>query len=733
MSSTPPRFERRLGRQVAPVNTLAGAPGEAIAAELEAFQERQNQREDRAAAEEALLAGLNAPAGTEATGSKRTIRGRAFNRGVIASQQAAQQTDIKASIDAFEIEHDHDPDGFDAKADGLLDGLLAEASPETAAFIRQRHADYSGRAKSRILAREHARNLAEAGADLQRGTEGLFDDATTAAFEGDVEMTETRRQELQELLGTAIGAELITSGDATAKFEEFERKVTSQEVIGNFDRTVREHGIEAGNASFDRWQATKPSSLGLTVDDHRAVTSQLKALLNTEISQLRGDASKADAQARADTAAATGQVNDIISVLTSGFPVSKEDTEAITEVMANLLATDDPVNRQKAEELADKLNTAAIIQGAVHEFLRTPALQRDQVVNELEAAMRGKGGTAEAVALLKALQATGARISQGLDTDPLGFLESTNQVELAPLDLSSGVALADSIEARGPASAQASAIAGEPVGNLKAAEADLFALIFEQAEVEEKAGYLGAIVAGSQDTAEATLQQLDTKGYKDLALLGGYVVAGQVELARQIMRGQTMLAATPDLKPLRADYEADVINEWAGAMSELAGAQEQRAVMLDAAFAKYAELKSRKGDLSSEYDGKLFEEALNAVMPTARFNGRRVAIPANTSEASFEDWIDSWDETTFERVAGGTGEEILQEVRSDGRLVELGNGRYGVRLPSAEDDRAKNLVLDPEIDLIETGIIPNDFVLEFSRDTSRARRSITINIDSPIF
>ncbi len=119
----------------------------------------------------------------------------------------------------------------------------------------------------------------------------------------------------------------------------------------------------------------------------------------------------------------------------------------------------------------------------------------------------------------------------------------------------------------------------------------------------------------------------------------------------------------------------------------------QRATFLDAAFAKYAELKGRTGDLSDIFESKLMDQALNAVMPTARFNGRRVAIPAGITDDRFDDWTEAWTTETFGQflsdddvwmaMPGVTAEEMLQLVHDDGRLIELGNGRYGVAVTSA--------------------------------------------------
>ena len=176
---------------------------------------------------------------------------------------------LRDNIERIELEHETDPEAFDQKVAGLLEGLLEEADPRQQTFIKQRYADYSGRAKTRIIARQQDKLRKEAIADLQRGTEGLFEDSVTAAFEGDVTMIEVRRQELNELLAEGVEGELIDDGAAIALSEDFERQVTAQEVMGNFGRLVQEQGPDAGAKAIAHWQKLKPSTIGLSADDHK--------------------------------------------------------------------------------------------------------------------------------------------------------------------------------------------------------------------------------------------------------------------------------------------------------------------------------------------------------------------------------------------------------------------------------------------------------------------------------
>ena len=106
------------------------------------------------------------------------------------------------------------------------------------------------------------------------------------------------------------------------------------------------------------------------------------------------------------------------------------------------------------------------------------------------------------------------------------------------------------------------------------------------------------------------------------------------------------------------------------------------------------------------YKGNLFKDALEAVMPTAKYQGARVLVPVGISERVFDKWVDSWSAETFAGITGGTAEEILEIVRDDSKLIEVGNGRYTIEASSALEGSFKPLVFktdnpdDPTVQLI---------------------------------
>lgn len=681
MSSRPPRFERTLERQVGVINPEAGAAEFTLARELEAFSARRQAELDQRADEESELAGqLAAMEGGQPLDRERTIRQRAFNRGVRIVHQAAVQTDIRDSIARLELEHPTDPDTFRAHVEGLEEGLLAEADSHLRPFIQQRIRDYAGRAEIGIIARQQDELRAQAVSDLKRGVEGFFEDATTAAFEGDVLLIEARREELESLLNEAFEAGLLGEADVADTHRSFERAITQQEVVGNFSRLIQDQGSEAGIEAIGRWQRTRPSEVGITADEHENVTRQLVTLRNRQAALEADERAREDAAERAERDFRRGRVQDAIRVLERGFVPDKEQAEAVA---GDLEWLEDPA-------LALKFDVAGAIQSQVHRFRRLPEPQRAAELTTLERDLRGEGATVEQLELLRALQQTDAEVTRELEQDPRGYVIREGLMADGELDFSSAESFIASIEARADNTGLGRQLTGEPIPRLTAAEADQLAQVYAQAEIEERAGILGALTAGAGEDAQATLAQLDTQGHADMALLGGMVMQGQGQLAREIMRGQAVLAATPDVRPARTDYSADVENIWGEAMTDW---PEQRAVYLQAAFAKYAELKQRTGDLSEIYESRLMAQALRAVLPTGRFNGRRVALPAGISDRDFNTWVRQWHPVDFEGIAGaGTPEEALQLVRRRGRLIEAGHGRYAVAIESAIDAVEKPLV-----------------------------------------
>ncbi|HVJ22325.1 MAG TPA: hypothetical protein VM756_00150, partial [Burkholderiales bacterium] len=120
-----PRYTRETELQTGIAARNAGAPGMALAQELEQFTSQRDAELDRRAAEEGQLAGLEAgQRGELGPDNPRSIRDRAFQEGALVAHQAALQTDIRNNVGRFVIEAPDDPDAFDAKVTGLSEGLL---------------------------------------------------------------------------------------------------------------------------------------------------------------------------------------------------------------------------------------------------------------------------------------------------------------------------------------------------------------------------------------------------------------------------------------------------------------------------------------------------------------------------------------------------------------------------------------------------------------------------------
>lgn len=694
MASRPPRFERQIQAQAPAIDPMAGAAQEHIAAELERFVTRRAegwvaQREDEAFAQ-GQQAALEGGVADRAEWNRVN---RAFNRGVLVAQQAALQTDVRDSIARFHLDHPNDPDAFAARVDGLREGLAGEVDPRLRPFVEDRIRDYAGRAQIRIIAQQQSELRQQAVEDLDRGARGLVEDATTAAYEGDIPLLEARRQELQGLLREAIQGGLLNEAEAVETLDGFEQAVIQQEVVGNFERLVREVGPEASVTAIRNWQQSTPSDLGITPAQHDAVTRQLIGLKNREAGLLADQRAREAAELAAERKLREGRVKDAIGVMQRGFAPDKGQLETVAGDLDWLM------EHESGPALAHQLDIAATIQEQVHRFRRLPDPQRSQELNRLEGALRGQGASVESLALLDALQKTHADVARQLDQDARGYVIREGLIADAPLDFSDPEKLIASFEARATGSEIGRELTGQVLPRLTADEADQLADLYDGLEVEEKVAVLGTVTAGAGEDAQATLAQMAQQGYQGMALLGEYVMEGRGRLARDILRGQAVLATTPIIKPKPTDWSADVESAWGTAMFDW---PEQRAVYQEAAFARYAELKRVNGDLSEAYDSNLMVRALEEVMPTARFNGRRVAIPASLTERDFRQWTRSWEPEQFADIAGSEGQDMLKLVNRRGRLVEVGHGRYGVMLYSAVDGREKPLVrTDGEIFTLE--------------------------------
>lgn len=690
-----PRYDRQIAVDAGgAVNRAAGADSSALEQTLEQFSQNRAAAIAQRNTERAFLAGQQSGGqGGPADATELTSAGRAFNRGAMLAHQAAVQTDIRDSVGRYAIEHPEDPDGFQAKVDGLQEGLLKEADPRMQPFIRERLADYAGRAKLGIIEAQQQKLRKDALGDLRRGSEGLFDDASTAAFEGNVPLAEARRQEYHALLQGGVDGKLLTEGEAGELRKKFEHEVTQQEVVGNFDRLVRDKGVDAGRHSIERWQATKPSDVNLSADEHEAVTRQLITLQNRQESLLADASRQRNAALAAEYEVRKSRVEDAVKVLREGFPQDQAGAKTIAEDLRWMQGIGTPLERVKAGELARDYDTAQAIQSQVYRFRRMPPAARAAELDRLESHLRTGGANADQVQLLQSLKTTSAFVDRQLESDPRGFANSEGLIQDAPLDFSEPGKLVDSINARANNADIGKHLIGRPLPRFTEAEAHQLGEVYKNSEIEQKSALLGVITAGSGPDALATLGQLDKTGNKRMAILGSMVMQGQGQVARDVMRGEQVLAGAKEVKPKVSDYGPDVEDSWGSALGDW---PEQRGQYLDAAIAKYAELKASAGDLSDKYEASMMRQALEAVMPTAEFNDRRVAVPPGVSEKAFEQWVDSWKPEDFKGIAGvADPAEALRLVKHRGRLVELGAGRYGVLMDSALSGRDKVLVRAP--------------------------------------
>lgn len=679
-----PRFERQVSPETGITNPLAGTDADILAAELDAFSRRRATEAAQAGAEAAFTRGQAAGNEQGLDAQQRepwNARARAFNAGVAAAQQAALTTDIRDQVSRIAIETPDDPDAFAARVEGLEQGLIQAAPVGMHAFITERVADYGGRAHTQILASRTQQVRAQAVDDLSRGTEALLEDAQRAAFEGDVLLLESRRQEVENLIGAAVEGGLLDAASAAAILTNVGRDITGQEVIGNFDRLVRDQGADAGLDAIARWQQTKPSEVGLSVAQHEEVTRQLIGLRNRQAGLEYDAAHLQMAETDAAEKAARSRVQDTIGVMTSGFA---PQPEALQQAVQDLSLLGDA-------DLAAQFDTAAAIQDEVLRFRRLPPGQRANELNRLEALMRTEGATPESVQLLSRLQQMDTQINQQLADDPRGYAERSGFVADAPLQFGTVDGFIESISARVDAGGVGDQLTGQPLPRLNADEASQLAHLYNTATIEEKVQILGAVTVGAGDDAQATLAQLDRTGASMMALVGNYVMQGDVgtRLARDILRGQEIIAADREIVPSRLDWEQQAAARWGTALNDW---PEQRQTYIQAAQAKYAQLKQGKGDLTSEFDASLWRQALDSVMRVGAYNGRQVALPLGYTPGQFSDWTRGWTAQTFDGIAGGTGAEILAVARSRGRLIEAGDGLYALAIANDLDSIDRPLV-----------------------------------------
>lgn len=191
---------------------------------------------------------------------------------------------------------------------------------------------------------------------------------------------------------------------------------------------------------------------------------------------------------------------------------------------------------------------------------------------------------------------------------------------------------------------------------------------------EEKIAFIKALPI---DAMKPALLQLQKKDAFVLSFVGGLVSEGKEEIAKKVLRGQTILQelkGVVDMETVTWKAYGNIGN--AMQFSEIGDRQS----LVNSIIAFSAADSEEKGTLNKGWTGADMTKTIkNLTNGVAKRNNQSYFLPDNATENEVEDWLESDAlKNTLPEVPGFSKEQVMTII-SQGCLVSTGNGTYAVK------------------------------------------------------
>lgn len=403
------------------------------------------------------------------------------------------------------------------------------------------------------------------------------------------------------------------------------------------------------------------------------------ALLNQAMGyQSRLEAKAAAAEAKRE-ALALRAVNSVAPLIYAGKTVSADLQDKVMTATKGTSAEG---------EVRELLSLGPQIQ----EVISKGPLESTNYVSQLSAELNKKGGTIADYRRLEMLDRAVQANNKLFADDPVGFAQNRIGEDVQPLDLSGNTELlssqladrADTLTAL-----QQNVGVAVPKKLLRPQEAQQLTTLMETAPASQKAAILDAIRRGAGGDTKAyttTLQQI-SQGAPSAAAAGMIMdksgrVADNIApstAATTILEGAEARREKSGLKGIPMPKDTDLRVEFADKLKGVtAGNSFAAEKIYQTAQDYYAGVKSRKGDVSGEYDKTLWREAIDvATGGIYDYNGQgKVLLPWGMSEDQFNNEVNrAWKSQIIDAgIKAPPGQYGLQSYGDSQYLIKLGAG-----------------------------------------------------------
>lgn len=696
---------------------------------IASLADNMERRAEEAAAIEGRASGLEAGKGTSLTLDEGSgARAVAFNSAALKTFKYYQGTRISVALtEAYET-NKNNPGGVERAIEGLRPELMKGVPPALRAEFEAKITrtkligiERSGRINEKNVFEGAKAAASTAVIDKLKQIE--IDSFNVADPDHSINLAMQNIASFRELLvengpragfefdGEVFAADVGRTGaynpvDMTRMMGQAGDRVVINQALGRFDRApdVAEKAAVRDGLRED-WQA----------GDLDISEEQLTRLENRMDADLRSGAVQVSAQNRA----IVKDVQTATKMLTSGFPISPENVEAMK---ARVAASG---NKDAAAAL-DNFKVMADFSEAIRAM---PPVLLQEGINNMRAVL-AKSGVQDVAQLaqLNMAEKMFSEMTTELKRDPLSWANRVGLMDIEPI-LLSGEGAIDTLEAR---VAQADAVArhyGVEPKYMTSSEMDAFKVMMDDMDPDEKLGTLMNVVSGFGDAADDVLAELGTEAPL-LAYVGGLAIEGvaQAAAARSILQGSERLKENPDMQL----KDIVVIPELQKAIGNaLAFAPGVRANAIVGAEAMYVDAAARAGIV--KFDSKLYSRSVNRALGAqymsdgsilggvGSYGDHQLILPGAVTQDGFDTVIANAtvEDLILASVGGippthGNGDPLTPKDLKTARLINYQDGTYMVDMAADGTQRIKGgvdgwYVMDFSILKQKVKIIPKPF------------------------
>lgn len=643
---------------------------QSLSQKIAAFTEGQQRQADIYAAQEGERAGQAAAAGKikgVEMASTATIRGKAFNKGALMAHAAAIQTDIRETTARLETTFATNMEGFQQAMESYKEGLFSQIDPMLRPYAETDINDYASRSRTRIFNATFEQQMAENLAEINKAATGQAEDAMRAYREGDLEGAATAQEKLFFTWEQGVKEGVLDQGEVDRARKVFDDEADSNWILGEFDRKLRNEGLQAANDAFEKYRASEEKDL--SPDKKDQILTRMQALINAEYTRQNRETAIAKAQQEAKEKAIADQVTITKQALKAGV---------IPDGVDQLIV------QAEGTKYYNELKTELAYARVTSEFaLRKPT---DQAA-EISQIRAKKNPTAQELELLSRYQAINKEITTRLNEDPLTLAMEQQIVQMTAFDPTDP----ESMRIRLMNAEVASAHYGVAVAPITRAEAGQLNNAIANARGEEKIAIMNNMVTGFGERSIDVLEMMFKEGGGNYAVAGALLKDGRIGPAQNVLRGMDTLANNKGIIP--KDFD-EMIGSSIG--PTYAAMPKQLKTMKNAIMALYAQKAANEGILvgGDSVDSALLEESIFEITggiltmetnATGIFGDDQYTIEApywGATAADAEEWMQSITESDIKEMGGTKGipASNVAEMINQGwvKLVSYGNGEYEV-------------------------------------------------------